>query len=124
MRNRLVRALESHYQVLSVLTFIWGYKSDGCSLVASPASSTDPVDVILHMVRADVIHNKLDMTYVKASSANTGGHHYISYRVFEVLNEPFSIDLVLSSMEHDCLVSKLVEVLEEVIGLDLLVNEY
>ena len=93
-------AFESHDEIKSILAFVWSYESYGCSLVASAACAADSMDVIFEVVGANVVYDKLDMAYVEASRTNTSCYHNISYRIFEVLNKTFSIDLILASVEH------------------------
>jgi hypothetical protein len=91
-------AFKSHNEIKSVLALVWSYESYSCSLIASSACATHSMDVIFEMIWANVVHNKLNMANVEASSANTSCHHNISNRIFKVLNETLTIYLVLTTV--------------------------
>ena len=70
------------------------------------------MDVIFDVIWATIVHHQLDMADVQASSTQTCGYQDVSDVIFEILDETFSIDLVLASVEHDSLISNFVQFLE------------
>ena len=81
------------------------------------------MDVVLSVVRADVVDDDFDVLDVKASRAHASRHHDVSDAVLEILNREFSVCLVLASVQHKRFVAHLVELLEELISLQLFVDK-
>ena len=63
------------------------------------------------------------MADIKASCANTRCNHDIPDIVFEILNESFSIDLILATVQNNSFVANLEKLLEELVSLDLFIDK-
>jgi hypothetical protein len=81
------------------------------------------MNIVLNMIWANVIYNQLNMAYIKTSSTYTGSNHDVPDVVFEILYEPFPINLILTSMQNDCFVTYFIEFFEQLISFILFINE-
>lgn len=111
-------------EICCILALLTRNEGVGGAFVASATSPTHSVHVVLGVVGAHVVYDHFDVLDVESSRAHTRSHHDAPHTILEILNSKLSILLVLASMENQGLVTDLVELFEEFIGLNLLVNEY
>lgn len=118
-----IGVFKGHNQIGSILAFIMCDECNCCSLIASTTGSANTVHIIFNMIWAHVIHDKLDMAYIKTSSTNTCSYHNIPDLVFKILYKSFSINLVLASMENNSFIPNFIQLFKKIISFNLFVNE-
>lgn len=121
--DRFIAVLKSKYQILSICAFIVCYEGDCVSLNTSSACPSNSVNVIFQVVGAEVVDDESYMANIQASCTQASRYHDIPNFVLEVQDKALSVNLVLTTMQHNCLISSFVKLFKEVISLDLLINK-
>jgi len=102
-----VGAFKGFDQVTGKRALFWSDEGDSIAFVTSSASSSDAMDVIFKVVRADVVHNELDVLNVEASGTDTCSNQDVPDTVLEVLNRELTVGLIHATMKYEAFIANL-----------------
>jgi hypothetical protein len=121
--DNLSTTLYTHYQITCMKIILWCEERNCSTPLTRTTSTTNTVDVVLHVVRALEVHDQYYRTDVQATSTHRGCYHYRLYALFEVMDSELPILGVYPTMHQQASITVLYQLPEQSICLSLLVYE-
>mmetsp|Transcript_5822 Transcript_5822/g.20155 ORF Transcript_5822/g.20155 Transcript_5822/m.20155 type:complete len:625 (+) Transcript_5822:655-2529(+) len=122
-RDLLPGLLEELHEVVEDPLVCHRQQRHGVALLPSPARSTDPVGVGLDVVWHVVVHDLGDVIHVNSPSRHVSRNQNAAPLRLELLDRGLPLVLGLASVEHNTVVSKLLDLLGHRVALALGVDE-